>query len=64
MRSPGSRQGITGVMDMESQGNQEWDTKISILGGHWGPEGISDGTTGVQGGQRDRSLGVTGKAEK
>lgn len=32
MRSLGSRQGIRGVRDMASQGNQKQDTKIRILG--------------------------------
>lgn len=36
MRSPGSRQEIGGFMDMESQGNQEQDTKTET----WGVTGV------------------------
>lgn len=64
MRSPGSRKGIRGVMDMRITEEPGAGHKGQNLGGHWSSEGISDGTIGVQGGQRDRSLGLTGKAER
>lgn len=49
----GQEQGITGEPEAGHQAQR--------IGGHWGPEGNSEGTTGIKEGQRDRSLGVSGK---